>query len=277
MSKSKGNVVRPQDYIERFGLDALRYFVFREMVFGQDANFGDEAIPHAVQRRSRERSRQSGQPRDDDGSSLLRRASCRAPMRRSPPANQSRCSALSVDALIGSVPASVRAFPAERGAARHLGRDRRHQPLHRHARALEAGQGRRTGAPSSTRRCTSPPTRCASSPSCCGRSCRAPPSARCRCSGWNRRPTSWASAGARHARRRARRFGETVAAVSAHRTFSGGTQTNGRQHPEAEPPSTVERAAPAAAPAPAARPQHPRRSPEPRRRSRRAPSRSTTS
>jgi methionyl-tRNA synthetase len=44
MSKSKGNVARPADYIDRFGLDALRYFVFREMVFGQDANFGDEAI-----------------------------------------------------------------------------------------------------------------------------------------------------------------------------------------------------------------------------------------
>jgi len=44
MSKSKGNVARPHEYIERFGVDALRYFVFREMVFGQDANFGDEAI-----------------------------------------------------------------------------------------------------------------------------------------------------------------------------------------------------------------------------------------
>ena len=36
--------MRPQEYIERFGLDALRYFVFREMVFGQDASFADEAI-----------------------------------------------------------------------------------------------------------------------------------------------------------------------------------------------------------------------------------------
>jgi methionyl-tRNA synthetase len=44
MSKSKGNVVRPQDYIARFGLDGFRYFVFREMVFGQDASFTDEAI-----------------------------------------------------------------------------------------------------------------------------------------------------------------------------------------------------------------------------------------
>ncbi|MQA30202.1 MAG: methionine--tRNA ligase [Luteitalea sp.] len=44
MSKSKGNVVRPHEYVDRFGLDAVRYFVFREMVFGQDASFGDEAI-----------------------------------------------------------------------------------------------------------------------------------------------------------------------------------------------------------------------------------------
>jgi len=44
MSKSKGNVVRPADYIAQFGLDAFRYFVFREMVFGQDASFTDEAV-----------------------------------------------------------------------------------------------------------------------------------------------------------------------------------------------------------------------------------------
>src|SRR3981081_2723449 len=44
MSKSKGNVVRPQDYIDRIGLDAFRYFVFREMTFGQDASFSDEAF-----------------------------------------------------------------------------------------------------------------------------------------------------------------------------------------------------------------------------------------
>lgn len=44
MSKSVGNVVRPQVYIERFGLDALRYFVFREMILGQDASFTDDAF-----------------------------------------------------------------------------------------------------------------------------------------------------------------------------------------------------------------------------------------
>jgi len=44
MSKSEGNVVRPDHLIHRFGADALRYFIAREMSFGQDANFSDEAF-----------------------------------------------------------------------------------------------------------------------------------------------------------------------------------------------------------------------------------------
>jgi methionyl-tRNA synthetase len=44
MSKSLGNVVRPDGYVERFGVDALRYFVMREMVVGQDASFADDTF-----------------------------------------------------------------------------------------------------------------------------------------------------------------------------------------------------------------------------------------
>jgi len=44
VSKSAGNVVRPDALIARFGSDALRYFLLREMVFGQDASFSDEAV-----------------------------------------------------------------------------------------------------------------------------------------------------------------------------------------------------------------------------------------
>jgi methionyl-tRNA synthetase len=44
VSKSAGNVVRPDELIDRFGSDALRYFLLREMVFGQDANFSDEGF-----------------------------------------------------------------------------------------------------------------------------------------------------------------------------------------------------------------------------------------
>jgi len=44
MSKSIGNVVRPDTLMERFGADALRYFLAREMAFGQDSSFSDEAF-----------------------------------------------------------------------------------------------------------------------------------------------------------------------------------------------------------------------------------------
>jgi methionyl-tRNA synthetase len=44
MSKSTGNVVRPAELIETFGVDALRWHLLAEMVFGQDANFSDESF-----------------------------------------------------------------------------------------------------------------------------------------------------------------------------------------------------------------------------------------
>jgi methionyl-tRNA synthetase len=44
ISKSLGNVVRPHNIIEDFGPDPLRYFLLREMVFGQDQNYSDEGF-----------------------------------------------------------------------------------------------------------------------------------------------------------------------------------------------------------------------------------------
>ncbi len=44
MSKSIGNVVRPMELVQEFGLDSLRYFTLREMSFGLDASFGNESI-----------------------------------------------------------------------------------------------------------------------------------------------------------------------------------------------------------------------------------------
>jgi methionyl-tRNA synthetase len=44
MSKSVGNVARPDELIDRLGPDGLRWFLLRDMVFGQDANFSDEAV-----------------------------------------------------------------------------------------------------------------------------------------------------------------------------------------------------------------------------------------
>jgi methionyl-tRNA synthetase len=42
MSKSLGNAIDPLAYADRYGADALRYFLMREMVVGQDADFSDE-------------------------------------------------------------------------------------------------------------------------------------------------------------------------------------------------------------------------------------------
>lgn len=44
MSKSKGNVVDPLMLIERYGIDALKYFLLREYTFGKDGDFNNEVM-----------------------------------------------------------------------------------------------------------------------------------------------------------------------------------------------------------------------------------------
>ena len=44
MSKSLGNVVNPMEMIDRYGVDAFRYFLIAEMTLGQDASFTEEAF-----------------------------------------------------------------------------------------------------------------------------------------------------------------------------------------------------------------------------------------
>lgn len=44
MSKSKGNVIYPEMLIERYGLDATRYFLLRELPFGSDGVFSPESF-----------------------------------------------------------------------------------------------------------------------------------------------------------------------------------------------------------------------------------------
>ena len=48
MSKSKGNVVDPYLLAERYGVDALRYFLLREFPFGSDGNFSNEALINRI-------------------------------------------------------------------------------------------------------------------------------------------------------------------------------------------------------------------------------------
>jgi len=44
MSKSRGNIVKPLDLKDKYGLDAFRYFLLREMAFGLDSSFSETAL-----------------------------------------------------------------------------------------------------------------------------------------------------------------------------------------------------------------------------------------
>ena len=44
MSKTLGNVVKPLDLVDIYGLDAFRYFLLRDMVFGLDSEFSEQAL-----------------------------------------------------------------------------------------------------------------------------------------------------------------------------------------------------------------------------------------
>ena len=44
MSKSLGNVISPLDLVDEYGVDSVRYYLMREMVLGQDANFTMESF-----------------------------------------------------------------------------------------------------------------------------------------------------------------------------------------------------------------------------------------
>ncbi len=48
MSKSFGNVVDPKTLVGRYGVDAIRYFLMREVAFGQDGNFSNELLINRI-------------------------------------------------------------------------------------------------------------------------------------------------------------------------------------------------------------------------------------
>lgn len=48
MSKSKGNVVDPVVLCDKYSADAVRYFLCREIAFGQDGNYSEEALVHRI-------------------------------------------------------------------------------------------------------------------------------------------------------------------------------------------------------------------------------------
>ncbi len=48
MSKSKGNVVDPMVLVDKYGVDAIRYYVLRELPFGSDGVYSEETLIHRI-------------------------------------------------------------------------------------------------------------------------------------------------------------------------------------------------------------------------------------
>ncbi|EAH4776354.1 methionine--tRNA ligase [Campylobacter coli] len=48
MSKSKGNVVKPKEVVDAYGLEAFRYFLLREVPFGNDGDFSENVLINRI-------------------------------------------------------------------------------------------------------------------------------------------------------------------------------------------------------------------------------------
>ena len=77
MSKSLGNVIDPFQVIELYGTDALRYYLLREVRFGQDGAVSPEGFEERYNDRARQRVRQPRQPHAGDDRPLPRRRGAR--------------------------------------------------------------------------------------------------------------------------------------------------------------------------------------------------------
>ena len=73
MSKSLGNVLDPFEVIERFGADALRFYCFREVSFGQDGSISTAGLRGPLRDRAGQRLRQPREPHAGDDRALPRR------------------------------------------------------------------------------------------------------------------------------------------------------------------------------------------------------------
>jgi len=114
VSKSSGNVARPDHLMDRVGADPVRFFLMRDMVFGQDATYSDEAVIE----------RYNSDLANDLGNTV------------------SRVVTLSRKAFDGQTPpgdaAADQASPLADSARRHVSDYRRHMDEMAFSRALEA-------------------------------------------------------------------------------------------------------------------------------------------
>ena len=166
MSKSLGNVVKPLDLADVYGVDAFRYFLMRDMTLGRDADFSRDADRPPLPGRPGQRPGQPAAPPGEHDRALLRGTDSRAGGRRRTRKRRLR------EPLPGAVVRGVRRsrrVGAERGAGARDGHRRRDQPLPGAHRAVAGGQGRDEAG--WRRSSTPPPRRCAWSRCCCSRCC----------------------------------------------------------------------------------------------------------
>ena len=138
MSKSRGNIVRAETIIDVLGLDALRYFLLREIVFGQDGSFSFDAL---VGRFNSDLANDYGNLASRTLSMIQRYFRGEVPY---PSATGSRTAADNAiqehgDARHRRVPAAVRRLPVLARAGMRVGRDWRGEQVHRGKRALGGG------------------------------------------------------------------------------------------------------------------------------------------
>ena len=139
MSKSLGNVLDPFEVMDKFGTDALRYYCFREVSFGQDGAVSTAGFE----------SRYETELANDYGNLASRhdRDDRPLPRRRDPGRRARRRARRRLRGARGRGVGPARPGRDHAGARAHLAARPAAQPLRRGAGAVEAGQGRRRPGP----------------------------------------------------------------------------------------------------------------------------------
>ncbi len=134
MSKSIGNVVDPFALVKDLGVDQLRYFLLREVPFGQDGNYSREAI---VQRINADLANDLGNLAQRSLSMIAKNCDGRMPA-PGELSDADRTMLASADCALAQVTEAIDDFAIHRALETHLGADRRRQPLFRRRGAVGA-------------------------------------------------------------------------------------------------------------------------------------------
>ena len=138
MSKSVGNVIDPFALADAYGVDPLRFFLLREVPFGQDGNYSHEAI---VNRINADLANDLGNLAQRSLSMVGKQFGGVLPQPGAFSANDQAILA-SADALIAKAREAMATQQLHQRAQRGMGRGCRRQPLFRRRGAVGAGQDR---------------------------------------------------------------------------------------------------------------------------------------